>query len=258
MKLNIENSKNILVTGHQGFIGSHLMEKLDNATGYDIKSGDDILDYLKLCLSSGGKDTIIHLAADLGLGKSSQQEMITTNIQGTADIGLMRFLGVNKIIFASSAAIYDPVTTYGISKVAGELLLKASGVKTLIILRLFNVYGKGGSSVINKFTKAKKENKPALIYGSGENTRDYVYIDDVVAAFKAAVADKREGIFTYDVGTGVEHSVNDVAKIVGGKYISQRPIAIEIKNSRADTINIYKDYKWKAKVSLKEGYEHTI
>ena len=96
------NSRKTLVTGHQGFIGSHLMEALDNATGYDLKSGDNILGFRNLRLAAEKNDTIIHLAADLGLGRFTIVDMITTNIQGTARWTMVSLFSIAFCIFTKS------------------------------------------------------------------------------------------------------------------------------------------------------------
>ena len=130
----------VFVTGGEGFIGSHLMNKLKSENieckSYDIENGFDILDFERLCSELDGFDKVVHLAAEVSVQKSVEDPKRTfkTNIEGTWNVlEACRLKGVKTIVFASSAAVYGdidkdkldegevrPISPYGMSKTIGE------------------------------------------------------------------------------------------------------------------------------------------
>jgi UDP-glucose 4-epimerase len=148
-----------------------------------------------------------------------------------ADVGVKRF------VFASSCAVYGdtshtgnyseksltvPVSPYGLQKLTVEkyceLYYKLHKMDT-VSLRYFNVFGPGSETgVIDVFLEQNKLGKPLTIYGSGENTRDYVHVDDVVNANIAAAGFPDEFMGDYfNVGSGKSYSINDIASAVIAK-----------------------------------------
>jgi UDP-glucose 4-epimerase len=138
---------------------------------------------------------------------------------------------VKKVVFASSCAVYGdldlmtetdkphPLSPYAVSKLIGELLCQAyTEIYALptVCLRYFNVYGERQALTSNyglavpKFIDCAKNNLPLPIYGTGEQTRDYVFVDDVVAA--TIFSTKLTGV--YNVGSGQSLSINELAKTI--------------------------------------------
>lgn len=186
-----------LITGHRGSIGRRLNERLlqdgHQVFGVDLKDGVDCADISNLN-SFRGVEVVFHLAAHLSPPKR--------NTMAACD-GILAFAKQEKakIVYASSAAIYNPQTMYGVHKLYGEGLFMTE-LPTTASLRLFNVYGGNGIGLIDKIQKKDH----IRINGSGMQRRDYVHVNDVVDAFIAAV--NWQGIV--DIGTGTSYSVNEV------------------------------------------------
>ena len=211
-----------LITGHQGFIGSNIHKRI-GGDGIDIKKGQDIrtFDFKKKY------DVIFHTAAQASIPKSFEDplESHSHNVVGTLRILEHARKTGAFVVFSSSSSVYDPVSPYAIQKKQCEEWMKfywTLGVKS-IALRYFNVFGEGQdlanggyALALSIFLDQYKKEKPFTIVGNGEQRRDFVYVGDVVEAnLKAAkfleTAMKFEGI---DIGTGINHSVNEVANMI--------------------------------------------
>ena len=288
-----------MVTGGAGFIGRHLVEYLlDNhqITIYDNLSNGtmekisfligkvkfikgDVLDFDKLLQSSKNFDVIIHLAAKSDVAESVifPEDTINVNVNGT--INVLKCCAQNKIrkiIFASSASVYGdssdiiseksatiPLSPYGKSKLDAEIQIRKFADEfgfDAIILRLFNVYGKGQNDqyagVISKFLKNISENKPLIIYGDGKQTRDFVSVYDVIRAIECAISSENSG--TYNIASGKSISINELAEIIvssSGKkldIIHKEEKRGEIKNSAADVSLAEKNLGFFAKRTLRD------
>jgi len=218
-----------------------------------------IMDCDKLVKAAKGCDMVIHLAAKTDIAESVlHPEMVQeVNVNGTINVLKCCIKNnIKKIVFASSAAVYgdsdiaitentdtNPSSPYGKSKMLAENKIKEMAGDNLeyIILRLFNVYGKRQSKnagIISKFAECISRNSPLVIYGNGNQTRDFVSINDVVNAFDCAIKTNSSG--TYNVASGKSISVNKLAKIfldTSGKKIDviYRPSKKgDIKHSKAD------------------------
>ena len=201
----------VLVTGGNGFIGTHLCRHLQGL-GHHVLSLDiihtdshpwecitaDIRDDLQF----DGIDYIVHLAAQISVPESIDNPDVTLsiNVDGTKSIiSAAEAAGAKRIIFASSAAVYGdceeiptteeatliPQSPYAVSKIVGEELLLRSEIETCS-LRFFNVYGPGQSSeggyaaVIPAFKKAISLGKECTIFGDGTQVRDFIHVHDLV------------------------------------------------------------------------------
>jgi UDP-glucose 4-epimerase len=203
----------------------------------DIRNKKAILDIIK----GQSIDTCIHLAAIVSVLDSiiDPDFTVDVNINGTFNIlDACSRMKVRNFIFSSSCAVYgqstrlplseenplEPLSPYGASKVAGEVLVssyrKTKKIKNAISLRFFNVYGENQNpqyaGVITKFVKRLSQGSAPTIYGDGEQTRDFIHVDDVVesillaASVKAGRNDEMSS-YTFNVGTGSPTSVNVLA-----------------------------------------------
>jgi UDP-glucose 4-epimerase len=214
---------------------------LDNAASSTTNIIDDIasstIDFSKY-------DVIYHLAALIGGGASINKPIETYRINICGTINLLRnFKGL--FIFTSTAGIYEPLKSpYFLSKYICEEMIRNAPCKHLIF-RLANPYGKGSKLVIQKWLATNR----IEIYGDGNQTRDFVYIDDVIEIlenpFKLKVNE------TYNVGTGKLTTLNELARLItelkGSKkidYLPARAFEIYEPTMKPDI---------KCKTSLKEG-----
>lgn len=227
----------IFVTGYKGFIGRNLTPKLKDWVGY---SGD-ILDKNKLAKEMKGCHMVIHLA---GMFNGPDSNLIyTTNLVGTANvIQAMHLNNISKIIFTSSVGAEGRFyNAYDDSKFIAEKIVRDKSINTTI-LRLSNLYGRDQKDklitfLLNGFKKGQVE-----VTGDGLQTRDLVYIDDVVSAILKATrvsgCDK-----PIDIGCGKSYSILEVIDIISQilnkkvkiKFIEFPP---HIKDMRVSKVNL--------------------
>jgi len=243
-------------------------------------------DAVKRCTK--GVDCIIHLAANSGVEPSVEDPRMDMecNVVGTFNIlEAARMNGVKRLIFASSGApageveppIHEelpphPVSPYGASKLAGEgycsAYYRTFDIET-VCLRFGNVYGprsKNKSSVIAKFIRQALNNEPCVIYGDGNQTRDFLYIDDLIEAVILSM-EKDVGGETFQIATGREHTVSEVAQVIKDSLSSRGkemqisydlPRLGDVKRNYSDIRKAQKMLGWSAKTELAEGIEKTI
>ena len=182
----------ILVTGHMGFVGSHLWRSLSghHALGIDLVSGDDILE-----CALPDADRVYHLAADTDATSTDIEHVMRTNVLGTARL-LERY--GSRLVLASSSMVNYPVTPYAISKLACEHMARMCGAA---VVRLCNLHGPGGHSAIDRFER----DEVLTIFGDGTQRRTYASVDRAVHLLLTA----QPGATS--VLEGVNLSVNDVA-----------------------------------------------
>ena len=245
----------ILVTGGSGFIGQFLINKL-LSKGYKVNCLDQntnsitnkklkffkssILNSRKLNFASRGVDTIIHLAALMGVQNTDKNSVdcLDINILGTKKIlEAAKKNKIKNIIFTSSSEIYGdqsqfPIyedfetrnkSVYAISKNAGEAYIKGYAKKYKInynIIRFFNVYGPGQKNnfVISKFINKASTNQTLKIYGNGNQIRSFCHVSDATDGLIEILENGRRNC-VYNIGNNTEPiTIYNLAKLVSSVY----------------------------------------
>jgi len=197
----------------------------------------DVADRPKLWTLLQDVDCVYHLAARVQVSESIlyPREYNEVNVGGTVSVmEAMRDAGVRRVVFASSGAVYgeqahqpvredqtpNPQSPYAVSKLAAEYYVRTIGalwgIET-VVLRVFNAYGPGQSlppshsPVIPRFLKQARGGGSLIIFGGGGQTRDFVYLDDVVESLVAAATASDVDRRIVNVGSGQETSINELA-----------------------------------------------
>lgn len=250
----------------------------------------DILDADLALRAAQGMDVIIHLAASTGVDQSIKdpRKDCKTNVIGTLNyLEAARHNDVKRFIFASSGApvgecdppiheevVPHPVSPYGASKLAGEAYCSAYfrtyGIDT-VVLRFGNVYGTLSShknSVVAKFIRQALQGEILEIYGDGNQTRDFIYLDDLIRAIRSAANVDGIGGEIFQIATGSESSISELVKeldpilsaagINGLKVINTKPRQGDVRRNYSDTSKALQLLGWRAKVRLRDGLEKTV
>ncbi|MEM2280984.1 MAG: SDR family oxidoreductase [Candidatus Bathyarchaeia archaeon] len=233
----------------------------------------------------GDVDGVIHLAALVSVPESFRDPTLTFDINVNGTLNLLRACvnsGVKRFVYASSCAVYGdaerlpiredvpakPLSPYGVSKLEAERhvlrFYQEFGLE-IVCLRYFNVYGPRQalneySGVITQFLNRIKNDMPPVIFGNGEQTRDYVHVKDVAEANLLAL--KSSGVTgeIFNIGTGVATSVNRLADILL-KIANKEHLKIQycetregdIRHSVADISKAKEKLSYNPKVSLEDG-----
>lgn len=194
---------------------------------------------LEKCLELGEIDAVIHLAAIPGVKRCNENPKLAreVNIDGTENvIEFARKNDIPRVIFASAAAVYgeikekpitekhpiDPMNLYAETKVEGEKLCKKYSEEYDVgftIMRMSNLYGPGfqvkpNLSVVPLFILRALSNQPLTIYGNGEQTRDFVHVEDVAQGYEKALNNDKADDQIFNIGSGEAASVNELVKII--------------------------------------------
>ena len=294
-------NKKILVTGGLGFIGSHLLERLIELN-YSVSVIDNLSagstyqpprqvkvhrqdishpQVIDLAVKLKPR-VVIHLAADNRV-TSTQAEALTGNVIGTFNLlEAGKRAGIQQFIFSSSAAVYGdpvklpikethptrPISNYGLSKLTGELYChQYQSDFTTSIFRFSNVYGprqnsgsEGGivAILIDRLLKGKKP----IIYGGGQQTRDFIFVGDIVEAMILALNQPQH--FTLNLGsnqpTKIISLLNTLSRLLKVKpeFIKKPFRPMEIKHSLFDYSKAQKTLSWQPKTKLTAGLYETI
>lgn len=216
----------ILITGSSGFVGKHLVKRLakkHKVIKYDLVNGQNILDEKLLTKKLQEADMVIHLAAFISVAESWKKplEYFRNNTLGTAAIVNSAIKsGVKKFIYFSSAAVkIKPLTPYSVSKISAEKILELYKKDIdIVTLRPENIYGPGQKEsygyVVHNFIKAAQFGKTIKIYGDGKQTRDFIYIDDVIDTIEKIIDMNLTSGTVISLGTGKETKIINLAKLV--------------------------------------------
>lgn len=296
----------VLVTGGAGFIGSHIVDQL-LAEGHQVVVVDDLstgsLDnvnpqasFVRLSVLDGELlglfarekfDAALHLAAQTIVGSSLEHPDIDArvNVLGTLQVlEGCRQHGVERIIFASTAAVYgdtadlpvpeeapgQPASFYGLSKLTAERYIQmyhALYGLNYLILRYANVYGerqgdRGEGGVVSIFAGCLCRNNRLNIYGDGGQTRDFVYVGDVAAANVAAVTTPQTNRIL-NISSQTETSVNELASLfaeIAGEAAcpAYHPARSgDILRSTLRNREACAALDWQPRIGLREGLERT-
>ena len=227
-------------------------------------------------------DAIIHLAA-MSRSGPSEEEMdfcLNQNTIGTKNVlEACKINKVKKIIYAGSSTFYgnsigkhsekdkgDLFNPYALSKYLGEQLCLFYNKKKYVecnVMRYFNVYGKGQPTsgvyalVVGIFLNRRKNKKPLIITGDGNQKRDFIHVNDVVIAnYKALISNIKGEIF--NVGYGKNYTINYISKLISKNISYTKKRVGEARKTLADINKIKRKLKWKPTISIVKGISELI
>jgi len=286
-----------MVTGIDNFItGSQV--NIDDAVNKSIKQNSkaeftfirgDIRRYADCVKATKDIDIVLHQAALGSVQRSIDKPIDSSETNVTGTLNLLKASIDNKVkrfIFASSSSIYgdskvlpkseemipNPKSIYAVSKMASEyyvrLFYSIYGLET-VSLRYFNVFGKRQnpdsiySAVIPIFIKNLKLNKPVIVFGDGNQSRDFTHIDNVVFANFLAMVSENNKIYGnyYNVGCGEKVSLNEIINFLERKIgrkievIYKEERKGDVKNSKASLTNIKKDLSYEPITKFYKGLD---
>ena len=295
------DAQRVLVTGGAGFIGGALVDSLRGDTTVRVLDIDpdpnppsdveviegDIRDPETVAAAIEGVDTVFHEAALVSVADSVAHPMESHTINATGTLQVLEAARNHdaRVVVASSAAVYgdpdavpvaesaglDPTSPYGLDKLAIDhytrLYHELYGLDT-VALRYFNVYGPGQTGgdyagVIDAFTEQARSGEPITVHGDGEQTRDFVHIDDVVRANRlAATTDNVGG--AYNIGTGESVTIKSLAEKIRASVGSDSEIVHtearegDIRHSRADISRARERLGYEPTVDLDTGLDTLV
>jgi len=298
----------VLITGAAGFLGSalanHMLENGHEVRGLDdlstgkeealhdgvIFTRGNVMDRPKLWTLLQDVDCVFHLAARVSVQESIlyPREYNETNVGGTVSVmEAMRDVGVKRVVFTSSGAVYGaqeqqplsedmsphPDSPYAVSKLSGEYYVRTIGelwgIET-VSLRIFNAYGPGQHlppshpPVIPNYLKQATGGGTLVIHNSGDQTRDFVFVEDVVQAMSAAATASDVNGKIINIGSGREITVRELANQVldltnGQAEVVHNPKSSGgVKRMRADITRARTLLGYQPDNSLREGLQKTL
>jgi len=294
-----------LVTGGAGFIGSHLTDRL-LADGHGVRILDnfstgkranipasgrvsviegDVADFATVLAAMQDVDRVFHEAAIASVPETVGNPLASAQVNYTGTLNVLeaaRRTGVQRMVFASSAAVYGdlpglpkqedmplrPLSPYAVDKLASEhackIYTQLHGLET-IALRYFNVFGPRQdpsstySGVISLFNDCLQQDRRPRIYGDGEQTRDFVYVADVVTANLCAMENAQATGQACNIATGSTVTINELLRTlcrIQGRpfepdYLPAR--SADIRHSCADIRRAGEQLGWSPGIGLESG-----
>lgn len=301
----------MLITGGAGFIGSNLAEELlekghavkilDNFTTGRKENIDAIrgrievingnvkeLDDVKKAVEN--IDYVFHLAALVSVPMSIKNPLLTEEVNTIGTLNVLkasRDSGVNRVVYASSCAVYgdiqdipikedtqkEPLSPYALTKLSAEggcrLFSKLYGLET-VCLRYFNVYGPKQdpnsqyAAVIPRFIESMLQNGQPVIFGDGEQTRDFVFVRDVIQANMLATSTRGISGQVFNIGSGKAETINSLLGMVNRILAKQikpgyaQPRHGDIRHSLADIGRAREQLGYSPGYSFPDGLQETI
>jgi UDP-glucose 4-epimerase len=270
---------NFLITGAAGFLGSTLANQLARE-GHQVRGIDD--------LSTGDPQV---LAPDVHFTRgdvNDRPKLWTVNVGGTvALMEAIRDVGIKRVVLASSGAVYgdlgdqpltEPVTPnprspYAVSKLAAEYYVRTIGglwgIET-VSLRIFNAYGPGQHlpashpPVVPHYLRQAQRGGTLVAHGDGSQTRDYVYVDDVVSAMVAAATAPNVNGLVINIGSGNEISIRDLVRLVLDVTVSKANVVYNaqisggVSRMRADLKLAQEKLRFQPSIKLEDGLRLTL
>ncbi|TQQ79347.1 NAD-dependent epimerase/dehydratase family protein [Halonotius terrestris] len=295
------DGQRVLVTGGSGFIGGALVDSLREEAAVRILDTNpganppddveviegDVRDPATVEAAVEGVDTVFHEAALISIDDSIADPLESHAVNTTGTLQVLEAARKHdaRVVLASSAAVYgdpnsvpvaetarlNPTSPYGLNKLAvdhyARLYHELYGLET-VALRYFNVYGPGQTGgdyagVIDIFREQARSGEPITVHGDGEQTRDFVHIDDIVRANRLAA--KTENVGTaYNVGTGESVTITELAERIKRSVGSDSSIVHtdaregDIRHSRADVSRARAALDYEAEVGLDEGLDTLV
>jgi nucleoside-diphosphate-sugar epimerase len=278
----------------------HRVRVLDNFTTGHRRNLDAVIDDVELVEGDmqsyerahnavRGCEIVLHQAAMPSVPRSVQDPLTSnaSNVIGTLNVLLAaRDSGVRRVVFASSSSVYGanpdlpkredmsalPISPYAVAKLAGEGYCRSFtdvyGLET-VALRYFNVFGprqdplSAYAAVVPNFITAALKGEAPVIYGDGEQSRDFTYIDNVVEANLLAMTASDVVGRVYNIACGERTSLNDLVAAIGrvlDRSIEPRyaqPRAGDVRHSLADTSRAQEELGYRVGVSLEDGLART-
>jgi UDP-glucose 4-epimerase len=236
---------------------------------------EDVADYNLIRPLFDNVNYVFHLAAESRIQPTIDNPLLAvrTNVMGTATIlQCSREAGVKKVIYSSTSSAYgrnepplreemleDCLNPYSVSKVSGEnfchMYTELFGLPT-VVFRYFNIYGprepsKGAyAPVVRLFLRQKDNNEPLTIVGDGMQRRDFTHVSDAVNANILAMQSDKTGLF--NIGTGRNHSVIDLARMISNTVTFIPPRLGEARATLADNSKVKRELGWQPKVKLED------
>jgi UDP-glucose 4-epimerase len=276
----------------------HMVRALDDLSTGDPQMLDsdvhftrgDVNDRPKLWTLLQEVDCVYHLAARISVPESIlyPREYNTANVGGTVSLmEALRDVGIHRVVLASSGAIYGeqdlqpltegqtprPRSPYAVSKLAAEYYVSTIGklwdIET-VSLRIFNAYGPGQHipashpPVVPYFLRQATRSGTLVVHGDGSQTRDYVYVDDVVSAMVAAATAPNVNGLVVNVGSGVETSLRGLTKLIFDVTGSRANVVYNSQTSPgvsrlwADLALAEQKLNYKPAIPLEEGLRLTL
>ncbi len=250
----------------------------------------DVSDRPKLWTLLQDVDVVYHLAARVSVPESVlyPREYNAVNVGGTVSLmEAMRDVGVRRVVLASSGAVYgdlgeqpikesdhpDPRSPYAVSKLAAEYYVKTIGglwgMET-VALRIFNAYGPGQNlppshpPVVPHFLRQAQRGGTLVVHADGNQTRDYVYVDDVVSGLVAAATAPGVDGMVINIGSGTETSIHELVEIVIGVTGSKAEVIYNQRTSGgvsrmcADLTIASQKLNYKSSIPLEQGLRLTL
>ena len=282
--------KTYLCTGSAGFLGGHLVrylrEKGHEVVEYDLKTGQDILDFdqLRSFFDKFELDAVFALAAQAFVGPGEKDPYLDLDINGKGTLNILRCVEEFNVpmVYSSSGAVYGqttmelntedalvrPTANYGVSKRTGELYLQKWVLNTGIdakIVRFSSVYGPNRThGPVNIFIKKALKCEALTVFGTGEQTRDLIHVSDACRGLEL-VLEKGESGEIYNIGYGLAQSVLQVAQAVHNvtgapiKFIEGHEFTkFDVKQSKFDTTKARRELGFEAQIDLKRGIQLTV
>jgi UDP-glucose 4-epimerase len=299
--------KTVLITGGAGFIGSHLTDAL-LAKGHSVRVLDDLstgkrsnlpLDNPRVELIIGdvadaalvaramqGCSAVAHLAAVASVQASVDDPVKThqSNFIGTLNVcEAMRLAGINRVVYASSAAVYGnngegasidedtpkaPLTPYASDKLAGEYYFdfyRRQHALEPVVFRFFNIFGPRQdpsspySGVISIFSERAQKGLPITVFGDGEQTRDFLYVEDLVFLLVQAIEKPEVEVGAVNVGWSQSMSLKQMLQALEAVVGELPPISYgparsgDIRHSRANNQRLLQRFKLPAQTPMSVG-----